>query len=385
MVRRGKIRDWTLILVLTLLQEHTEDISKIPGWRRTRRFELVDGDGPAEGQTELLAVHDFDHENGLDGPEHQLAKSRPWRLRIVDLVQTRKHVRFEFFHEFEAADYRRPPPVAAITTNGEKEPVPTGANSWVFDGSVEGPVIVFCNSLLTNLHIWDHTIKILSSALPHVRFLRYNTGGYESASAEKVTISLLADDLAALLDHLHIQKCAAVVGVSMGGITAINFALRYPERVDCFVSCDCNVLSTATNTQAWQDRITLAKTEGGWEKLADQTVVRWFAPESIEAQTLGVSHIRKMVLAASREGFENCAQALCDVDLSGELKNIVVPGFLVAGERDGILPKTMAAFSKNIRDAYFTEILGTGHLPMVEDPKAFVEAIVPWLKERIAR
>ena len=367
-------------------QEHTDDISKIPGWRRTRRFELVDGDGPAEGHTELLAVHDFETENGLDGPEHQLAKSRQWRLHVVDhLVKTRKHVRFEFFHEFEAADYRRPPPVDAVTINGAKVPVLTGGTSWVLEGPADGPVIVFCNSLLTDLHIWDETIKMLTSALPHFRFLRYNTRGYGSASTEKVTINLLADDLAALLDQLHIEKYSAVVGVSMGGITALNFAVRYPERLDCFISCDCNVLSSPTNTQAWQDRISLAQTAGGWEKLADQTVARWFAPESIEAQASGVSLVREMVLASSREGFENCARALCDFDLSGELKNIVVPGFLVAGEKDGILPKTMAAISKNIRDAYLTVILGTGHLPMVEDPKAFVEAIVPWLKERIAR
>ena len=35
---------------------------------------------------ELLALHEFESDNGLDGPEHQYAKSRPWQLKIVSEV-----------------------------------------------------------------------------------------------------------------------------------------------------------------------------------------------------------------------------------------------------------------------------------------------------------
>ena len=61
-----------------------------------------------EGYTELLAVHDFDKVNGLEGPEHIRAKSTPWRMRMVAKVESRDYKVFEYFHEFHGSDYRQP-------------------------------------------------------------------------------------------------------------------------------------------------------------------------------------------------------------------------------------------------------------------------------------
>ena len=99
---------------------------KIPGWQRSRRFQLFESDDQRPGYTELLAVHDFAKVNDLDGKEHQYAKSRPWRNRILTLVETRKNQRYEFFHEFTAGDYRTPSDlVTGMTedhlTNGVKK------------------------------------------------------------------------------------------------------------------------------------------------------------------------------------------------------------------------------------------------------------------------
>lgn len=82
---------------------------RIPGWRRSRRYQLVDADDQKEGYTELLAIHDLETTNGIGGPEHGVAKSRPWRTRILELVESRDNKLFEFFHEFQASDYRTPP------------------------------------------------------------------------------------------------------------------------------------------------------------------------------------------------------------------------------------------------------------------------------------
>ena len=92
---------------------------KIPGWLRTRRFRLVEGDGQKSGCTELLAVHEFEENNGLDGEEHMFAKSRPWRNKVVALVESRKNQRYALFHEFSANDYKKPPELdTGKLTNG---------------------------------------------------------------------------------------------------------------------------------------------------------------------------------------------------------------------------------------------------------------------------
>jgi pimeloyl-ACP methyl ester carboxylesterase len=51
---------------------------------------------------------------------------------------------------------------------------------------------------------------------------------------EKISFASFADDLLALMDHLKIDR-AVVGGISMGAGVALNFALRYPERLQGLV------------------------------------------------------------------------------------------------------------------------------------------------------
>jgi len=328
----------------------------------------------------MLAVHEFVHSNGFEGPEHMFAKSRPWRFRIVDeVIEGKDYKIWDLYHTFKAEDYQKPAPLDEVTN--VSTPV-TGRTSfgsqWQIDGckDANAPLIVFSNSLLTDLHIWDATLAQLTVAFPHFRFLRYNTRGYESSSNDAITISTLTDDLVSLLDAVGVEKCFAVIGVSLGGITCMNFAARHPSRLDKFVACDCNVASSTKNNEAWQRRVTLATSEGGWDKLADETVERWFTARSMQAQTTATQAVRRMVLDASVHGFISCVDALCDYDLTEDIKHIQVPGVCVVGSEDGVLPSVMASLAKTIPRASLVEIAGAGHLPMVEQSDSFVKAII---------
>lgn len=327
-----------------------------------------------DGYTELIAVHDFDKTNGLDGPEHVHGKSKPWRNQIVAKVESRVNRRFELYHEFKASDFVHP-----TETNGahDRQPTPAselGPTDWHIEGPDKAPVVAFSNSLVTNLHIWDHTITGLKKLYPQkFRYLVYNTRGYSSDPQRDVDIDLLADDLANLLDHLHIDKCFAVVGVSLGGITALNFAIRHPKRLERFIACDCNVSSSEAGTKAWKERQQLAAKS--WKSFADVTVKRWFTPASVEAQSPGLSQVYEGILTANQEGFVRCSDALCKVDIGQAIKNIQVPGLCVCGAQDGVLPATMSSVSKIITGSTYVEIPDAGHLPMMERPDAFVGAI----------
>ena len=320
-----------------------------------------------DGYTELIAVHDFDQENGVDGPEHELAKTRPWRMRIMDLVESRDNRRFEFFHEFRAADYREPPHLV----NGKASPNLDWPANWHIKGPDHAPVVVFSNSLITDQHIWDATIEKLSQLYPNYRYLVYDTRGYSSDPGKEVTIDSLTDDLAKLLSVLQIESFHTVIGVSLGGVTALNFAMRYPHKLKQFVACDCNVASSEGNSKAWRMRQQLGK--HSWDQLAQQTVGRWFVAGY--GQSGGAARVRNMILKADYQGFVRCSDALCKYDLSQDLGSISVPGLLVAGKEDGTLPEVMKKYSSSIPECSFTSIPDAGHLPMVEAPEAFVAAI----------
>lgn len=348
-------------------EEHTGMLARIPGWLRTRRFRLV-APGikgmPPKGQTETLAVHDFEAQNGLGGPEQQAATGTEWRNRVAKLFISAERRIWAHQHTFDAL---REPPSSVITTDGAEL-------RFQLEGNPADPVIVCVNSILTNFSIWDDVAANLIKGVngKTYRVLRYNSRGYlqQDPKSNETRFDLLADDLEYLLDRLNIEKAHAVLGVSMGGVTSINFAIGYPERLEKFIACDCNVAASPANNQAWADRIELAKTKG-MPALAQVTVERWFTPGN--HGTANFDKVVEMVKPASVAGFEQNAGALCNYDLKDKLSEMKTPGLLIAGEGDGKLPEVMQKFG--IPNTSFTAISKAGHLPMLENHEAFMEAV----------
>lgn len=352
-------------------QEHIDMLSKVPGWLRTRRFKLEVGGlmgMPPAGQTEFLAVHDYNQENGLGGREHDAARSTEWTTKVIGKATW--HDRREWAHHL-TFDKLEEPPSSVITTDGAEL-------RFQLEGNPADPVIVCVNSILTNFHIWDDVAKALTTGIngKTYRVLRYNARGqYQQAERSNPSrFDLLADDLEYLLLRTKIQKVHAVLGVSMGGVTAINFAIKYPGMLEKYIACDCNVAASPANNTAWGERIELAR-EKGMGALADVTVKRWFTPPNHDSAN--AKKVFPMIEGASFEGFVENTGALCNYDLKPHLSTIKAPGLLIAGEGDGKLPEAMQKFG--IPNTTFKQIPNAGHLPMLENHEAFMDAIAGFL------
>ena len=352
-------------------EEHIDMLSKVPGWLRTRRFKLEVGGlmgMPPAGQTEFLAVHDYEAKNGLDGPEHKAAASTPWRQKVVDKIVWYDRRQWSHYLTFNKLEE---PPSSVITTDGAEL-------RFQLEGNPADPVIVCVNSILTNLHIWDDVAKALTSGVngQTYRVLRYNSRGQyqQEERSNPSRFDLLADDLEYLLQRTGIEKVHAVLGVSMGGVTSINFAIRHPDMLEKFIACDCNTAASPANNTAWAERIQLAK-DKGMAALADVTVKRWFTQPNHESAN--AKKVFPMIEGANLDGFIQNTGALCNYDLKPQLPNIKVPGLLIAGEGDGKLPEAMQKFG--IPHTTFKQIPNAGHLPMLENHEAFMEAVAGFL------
>jgi len=352
-------------------EEHIGMLMKVPGWLCTRRFQMVVGGlkgMPPPGQVECLAVHDYEAKNGLGGPEHQAARETPWRNRIFEKLVSNERRTWAHHLTFDALEEA---PSTVATTDGAEL-------RFQMEGNPQDPVVVFVNSIMTNFHIWDDVAKALTNGVngKTYRVLRYNSRGYsqQAARSNSTTFDLLADDLEYLLQRLNIDKFHAVVGVSMGGVTSINFAIRHPDMLEKFVACDCNVASSPANSQAWSDRVELAKSKGMGE-LAKVTVERWFT--SANHGSSNAKKAQSMAAESSFDGFVQNTGGLSNYDLKEHVPNIQTPGLLIAGEGDGKLPEAMQKFG--IPNATFKLIPKAGHLPMLENHEAFMEAMAAFL------
>ena len=92
-----------------------------------------------------------------------------------------------------------------------------------------GPAVVFVHGFTLDTRMWDDQWTVFGE---RYRVVRYDLRGFGRSEAEPVPYSDL-DDLLALLNCLDIER-AHLVGLSMGGMVLVHFALTHPRRVRGF-------------------------------------------------------------------------------------------------------------------------------------------------------
>jgi pimeloyl-ACP methyl ester carboxylesterase len=179
----------------------------------------------------------------------------------------------------------------------------------------------------------------------------------------------------------------AAIGVSLGGATVLNAALKHPDRILRFVACDTNDIAPPGNPKAWEERISMAEKEGAkdnghsivGEELAEKTTRRWFVDASYDggAKEAEARRVKKIVRTNSLAGFKTAVKALYSYDMQEAMKDAIAEGLFVVGEGDGVLPQTMSSMAERYgKTGTELAIIGhAGHLPMVEQPAKFAEVV----------
>jgi pimeloyl-ACP methyl ester carboxylesterase len=402
-------------------EEHIALLTKVTGFRRARRFISSHVEPPKDpNDTEYLTLYDYDVDVDFNCREFKDAVNTPWRTEIFDkAVKDKRRQQYKLYYTFGPA----PRDLQSLSDSSTKswssefhqtKTYPAQSDGWAaiesyvpaHDGvplyyrlegatDLHAPLIVLDNSILTDYTIWNNFVKQFLSRPENkkYRILRFNKRGRHSSVGEApVTLDLLTQDIATLLDAFRVPNTAAVIGVSLGGATALNFALRYPDRVEKFIACDTNPLAPAANPKAWGERIEMAEKTGATssngetvvgDDLAEVTVRRWFVNESYDDTELAkeAERIKQMVSSNSLEGFRKGVKALYEYDLRDGMKKATVPGAFVVGAGDGVLPKGMKQMNEDYAGkSQFYEIPRAGHLPMVEQPHAFADVVTEVLK-----
>lgn len=400
-------------------EEHIPLLSKVPGWLRTRRF--VSSQVEKHDKIEYLTLHEYTATNGLGGPEWQAATTTAWQKEIMtNVVKDKRRRTYTWYYTFGPA----PRELGALSTVGTSFVSPDGKTktfaasedrraaieSYITTsdgvaipyrlegaGDPDAPLLVLSNCILVEWGIWDYFLDAFFQVPQNRRYrvLRYlKRGRFDQSGDRAVTLDVLAEDLVTLLDALRVRQAAAVIGVSLGGATVLNTALRYPERVAAFVSCDTNAVSPAGNRKAWGERAAIAVREGAvgadgqpivGADLAEVTVRRWFVPASYDGGPLQarINRVREMLRTNSLKGFQHSVQALFAYDLQADMKASDAAGIFVVGGGDGILPQTMKEMTVIHGGPVALHVLdGAGHLPMVEKPDEFAAVVTRFLEGR---
>jgi 3-oxoadipate enol-lactonase/4-carboxymuconolactone decarboxylase len=175
---------------------------------------------------------------------------------------------------------------------------------------------------------------------------------------------MLASDVAAIMTDAGIER-AAVAGVSLGGMIAMQLALTHPDRV-LALALVCT--SAAMDRESWTARIEMVRTRGTQE-IADMAVGRFLSAPFIAHHPEIAESLTRTIAAQADAGYAGAGAAIRDMQLAERINAIAVPTLVVTGAVDISTP--YAGHGEHlvalIPDAQHVSVAGA-HLPPIEVP-----------------
>lgn len=248
-----------------------------------------------------------------------------------------------------------------------------------FEETGEGYPVIFMHEFGSDFRAWEDQVRYFSRGY---RCIAFNARGYPPSDVPEDAVlygwEFSVNDIAAVMGGLAIER-AHLVGLSMGGYAALQFALRYPERTSAIVAAGTGSGSSPCQRDAWlkQSRILArAFVERGMDVMASQMACHptrsrlkrkrpetWqrFAERLRQHSAIGMSNTMGRYLALRPSLYE----------LRDQFAELATPVLLAVGEEDEACLAANQMLESVLPAAALWICPKTGHAINLEEPAAF--------------
>jgi pimeloyl-ACP methyl ester carboxylesterase len=244
-------------------------------------------------------------------------------------------------------------------------------------GPADGAPLLFIHEFAGDHRSWEPQVRYFSSAF---RCVRYAARGYPPSdvptSVEAYSQERAVRDALAVLDGLAIDR-AHVVGLSMGGFTALHLALSHPDRVLSAVVAGCGYGAQPSREEAF--RAECHAIAAAFEADGAASVASWYAagPSRVQFQNknprgwaefaAALGEHDALGAALTMRGVQGARPSLYRLDLA----SIRVPVLVLAGDEDEGCLEPALMLKRTISTAGLAIVPRTGHTANLEEPDVF--------------
>ena len=259
--------------------------------------------------------------------------------------------------------------------------VQVAGSTLFYESSGAGDPVILLHGGNLDRRMWDAEFEALRRSY---RVIRYDARGY-GKSGPADTAFKAHEDLRALIEALSIER-ASLIGLSLGGRIAMDFALAYPERVTRLVlaapgisggqwadDADTAWLSVARRAAAIKDSVAVARAWLGSAyirtALRDSARAEWIEGLVVDQAPFWGGMIRHRDL-----------EVPATPPAAGRLRDLAAPILLVVGSDDTRFIKDVArAIEREAPRVRRVDVAGVGHMVNLEAPQQFLSVVIEFL------
>jgi pimeloyl-ACP methyl ester carboxylesterase len=245
----------------------------------------------------------------------------------------------------------------------------------------DGAPIVLIQGANLPMEMWDAQVKFFASEF---KVVRYDVRGFGGSGPRDGVPYQSHTDLLALLDHLRIER-AHLIGLSLGGRIAVDFALTYPDRVASLVLAGPGLSGYQFNAQAmrsWIERIIAAQSEGDFFLAADVWLETGFMAPAMDNPELA-PRLTRLAHANARVWASRDLEVPLSPPAVDRLGEIDAPTLLLLGERDvDDEHRIVETLHREVSGAQLEVFPRVGHVINLEAPEAFNRIVHRFLSQQ---
>ena len=258
-----------------------------------------------------------------------------------------------------------------------------------YEEAGSGSPVVFVHEFAGDLRSWEPQLRHFDR---RHRCIAYNARGFAPSDVPEQPSSYsqarAADDIAAILDHLRLDK-AHIVGLSMGGFATLHFGLRHHERAVSLCIGGCGYGAEPGQKERFRaeaDVISAFIVKDGMQAFAEKYA---YGPSRVQFENKdprGFAEFKQILSEHSALGSANTQIGVQKerpslYELVEEMKRITVPVLLLSGDEDWPCLQPGLLMKQTIPNSALAIIPNAGHAINLEEPDSYNRLVGDFLAQ----